>query len=71
MFSWSSGEKQKIKNQIHETKVKVRSSVHCVVILPVSSQITGGEVGVQNRITGPRVEEIHAACRDARPKSAL
>ncbi|XP_057408232.1 protein FAM76B isoform X2 [Balaenoptera acutorostrata] len=34
-------------------------------------QITGGEVGVQNRITGPRVEEIHAACRDARPKSAL
>ena len=52
MFNWSLDEKQKIKNQIHETKVKIRSLVHCAIILPISSQITGGEVGVQNWFPG-------------------
>lgn len=51
MFGWSLHEKQKIKDWIHETKMKIRSLVHCTVIL-VSFQIMGREVGVQSQFSG-------------------
>lgn len=52
MFNWSSDEKQKIKNSIHETRVKISSWVHCTINLPLSSQIMGREVSVQNQFSG-------------------
>jgi len=43
---------KKLKDRIHETKVKIRSLVHCAIILRVSAQIMGREVGVQNQFSG-------------------
>lgn len=45
------GVKNKIKDRIHETKVKIRSLVHCAIILRVFAQIMGREVGVQDQFS--------------------
>lgn len=59
-------EQQTVKNQIHETNVKIRSLVHYAIILPISFQIMGGRRVYKTNFQGPQVEEIYAAFSDAK-----
>lgn len=51
--------------------VKLRSLVHCAVILLISSQMMGKEMGVQTTSQGPQVDEIYAAWSDAASRSMV
>lgn len=51
--------------------VKLRSLVHCAVILLISSQMMGKEMGVQTTSQGPQVDEIYAAWSEAASRSMV